>query len=117
MKERYYSPMEDPAAMHPPLPTPLPEIEVGIPKTQIQPLLDGVIALPGSWSPDSAYFVFGAETANLTLHFLNGKTGEICTADGQFAHVDRLREHHAWLPDGRLLYVDPTGEVVALTPC
>ena len=117
MKDRYYSPMEDPPAMRPPLPTPLPEIEVGMPKTEIQPVLDGISVAPGSWSPDSIYFVFGTQTATISLHFLNGKTGEICTADGQFAFADTLREHHTWLPDGRLLYVDSTGEMVVLTPC
>ena len=50
MKEKYYSPMENPEAMRPPLPTPLPEIEVGIPKIEIQPVLDGAVALPG-WRP------------------------------------------------------------------
>lgn len=35
MKERYYSPMEDPAAFRPPPPTPLPEIEVGMSKYRI----------------------------------------------------------------------------------
>jgi len=117
MKEKYYSPVEDPAAMRPHLPTPLPDIQVGIPKTEIQPVLEGAVAFPGSWSPDSAYFVFGAQTANLTLHFLNGKTGQICAADGQFATVDRLRERHAWLPDGRLLFVDSSSEIVVLMPC
>lgn len=117
MKERYYSPLEDPAAMRPPLPTPLPEIDVGIPKSVVQPVLDGVPVTPGSWSPDSAYFVFGAQNGTITLHFLNGQTGEICTADGQFAFAFSLRGHHAWLPDGRLLFVDSSGEVAALTPC
>ena len=117
MKQKYYSPVEDTEAMRPPAPTPLPEIEVEIPKTEIQPLLNGAAALPGSWSPDSTYFVLGTQTDSLTLHFLNGKTGEICTEDGQFAIVDRLREHHAWLPDGRLLYVGSSGEIVVRTPC
>lgn len=117
MKEKYYSPIEDPSAMQPPLPTPLPENEVGIPKTEIQPVLDGAVTVPGSWSPQGLYFVFGTQDAGLTLHFLNGKTGEICTADGQFSRMDRMREHYVWLPDGRLLFVDGTGEMVVLAPC
>jgi hypothetical protein len=117
MKERYDWTMEDELAMPQPLPTPLPEVEVDFPKTQVHPVMDGATALPGSWSPDSAHFVFGTDPANLTLHFLDGKTGEICTVDGQFARVDRLREHHAWLPDGRLLFVGSNGEMVLLSPC
>jgi hypothetical protein len=117
MKERYYSPMEDPAAMQPPVPTPLPEVEVGVPKMEVQPLLGGAAALAGSWSPDSSYFVFGTQAAGLALQFLDGETGDICTTDVQFSSVDRLREQHAWLPDGRLLVVDPSGETAILVPC
>ena len=119
MKERYNYDwmMEDSSAIQPPVPTPLPEVDVGRPKTVIQPLLEGAAALPGSWSPDSRYFLFGTQGADLTLHFLHGRTGEICTVESQFSRVDRLREHHAWLPDGRLLFVDPAGGVVALAPC
>jgi hypothetical protein len=51
------------------------------------------------------------------VHFLNGKTGEICTAESQFSRMDGLREHYAWLPDGRLLFVDGAGEVILLVPC
>ena len=117
MKKKYYSPMDDPEAVRPPMPTPLPDIEVSIPKTEIQPLMGGVAALPGSWSPDSGYFAFGVQDAGLTLHFLRAETGDICTADMSFAHMDGLRNQHAWLADGHLLVVDPEGAVVVLTPC
>jgi hypothetical protein len=117
MKEKYYSPMEDPSAMRPPLPTSQPENEVGMPKVEIQPLLDGVTAIPGSWSPDSSYFAFATQTDVLTLHFLNGKTGEICISDEQFSIGDTLRGRLAWLPDVRLLYLDHSGRMAALTPC
>ncbi len=109
--------MEDPAAMRPPVPTPLPEIEVGIQKTPIQPVLDGAIALPGSWSPDSAYLVFGTQEDTLTLHFLRGATGEICNTEAQFSRTDGIWEHYAWLPDDRLLYLDSVGEVFVIEPC
>jgi hypothetical protein len=117
MKEKYYSPMEDPSAMRPPLPTPQPENEVGMPKVEIQPLLDGATAIPGSWSPDSSYFAFATQTDVLTLHFLNGKTGEICTSDEQFSIGETLRGRLAWLPDDRLLYLDRSGRMAALIPC
>lgn len=124
MKERYYSPMEDPAAFRPPPPTPLPPIEVGMPTTVVQPVLNGVPVAAGSWSPDSAYFVFGARDGDMTLYFLHAKTGEICAVEGHFASVETLRERHTWLPDGepeaaagRLLYLDTNGEMTVFTPC
>ncbi|HUM70165.1 MAG TPA: hypothetical protein PLK31_15140, partial [Chloroflexota bacterium] len=127
MKERIYSPMENPAAFRPPPPTPLPEIEVEVSKTVVQPLLNGVPVAPGSWSSDGRYFVFGAKNESLaviTLHFLHGQTGEICTVNGDFPYVETLRQHHIWLPDGeaeavaaRLLYLDANGEMTVFTPC
>jgi hypothetical protein len=117
MKEKYYSPMEDPSARQPPLPTPLPDIDVGMPKTEVQPVLAGAVVLPGGWSPDGSYFMFGTQDAGLTVHFLKGKTGEICTTEGQFSRMDGVREHYAWLQDGRLLFVDGAGEMVLLVPC
>jgi hypothetical protein len=118
MKQKYYSPMEDPNAMRPPLPTPLPDIEVGLPKTEIGPILNGSIALPGSWSPDGTYYFFGTQKDDhVELHFLIGETGEVCTADMQYSSVGGLRESHAWLPGGRLLYAESSGYLTVLTPC
>jgi len=117
MKEKYYSPMEDPTSMRPPVPKPLPEIEVEMTKTPIQPVLDGTATLPGSWSPDSAYFVFGTQNDALTLHFLVGATGEICSLEAQFLRADGLGEKYAWLPNGHLLFLDATGEVSVIEPC
>jgi hypothetical protein len=117
MKQKYYSPLDDPQAARPPVPTPLPDINVGIPKTEIRPLMDGSPALPGSWSPDSAYFVFGTADAGLTLHFLRADVGDICTAEIPFVGMDDLRKQHAWLPDGRLFFIDTSGNVVLLAPC
>jgi hypothetical protein len=62
MKEKYYSPMEDPNRQcGRPSPTAMPDIDVGIPKIEIKPLLNGTTALPGSWSPDGEYFVFATQ--------------------------------------------------------
>ena len=118
MKQKYYSPMEHPNAMQPPVPTPQPENnDVEIPKVEIQPVFNGVPTIPGSWSPDSSYFVFATQENGLVLHFIKRKTGEVCTSDAQFSAGDSIRDHHAWLPDGRLLYVDGSGNIMALTPC
>jgi hypothetical protein len=115
MKKKYYSPMEDPNAMQPPVPTPQPENEVGLPKASVQPLLNETSVIPGSWSPDSSYFVFAAQANGFTFQFLNGKTGEVCSSDERFAG-DTLRSHHVWLPDGRLLYIGNSG-IEILKPC
>jgi len=118
MKKKYPSPMEDPTLMQPPIPTPLPEVEVGLPKTDIYPLLNGSMAMPGSWSPDGMYFFFGTQRSGyMQLHFLIGETGEVCTVDQQFARVEGMRENHAWLPGGRLLYAETSGILTVLTPC
>lgn len=117
MKKKYYSPMEDPNAMQPPIPTPLPDIEVGLPKIEIGTLLDGAVALPASWSPDGKYFLFETQSNRLELHFVIGETGDVCTADIQFPNTDGIRENTAWLPDGRLLYIESSGEMTILTPC
>lgn len=117
MKEKYYSPMEDPSAVRPPVPTPLPEIEVEIPKTPIQPLLNGAVPLPGSWSPDNAYFVFGTQDDTLELHFLHGATGETCNVETKFSRMDGLNNKYAWLPNSRLLFLDSTGDIFIIQPC
>jgi len=117
MKEQHYSPMEDPNAMQPPVPTPLPEINVGMPKTEIYPLLNGAVALPGNWSPNGAYFLFGTQKDGLELHFVIGETGDVCTSDVKFADAPEIRDSIAWLPDGRLLYVESSGEMTLLPPC
>jgi hypothetical protein len=54
VKSRYYSPMEDPDAMRPPVPTPLPDTEVPLKKIMLEPVLNDVVISAGSWSPDGA---------------------------------------------------------------
>lgn len=106
--------MEDPRAAQPPLPTPLPTVEIPGGKTVVQPRLDGARASPGSWSPDGAYFVFGLQNEDLTLHFLNARSGDVCPTEGEVAFAPTLRQRHTWLPDGRLLYLDAGGELVEM---
>jgi hypothetical protein len=116
--EHYPAP-DNPAAFQPPQPTALPSSELDFPKTAVEPVLGGIATAVGSWSPDSAYFFFGAQSSDntTTLHFLDGATGEVCDAAGQFTLVTELRSRHAWLPDGRLFFVNYDGQVVLLTPC
>jgi hypothetical protein len=122
MKDRYYSPLEDPSAMQPPLPTPLPPSEVAMEAEALTPLLGEGNMVWGSWSPDSAYFLLGLRdgAGSVTISFLNGQTGEICAAAGTYSFAPftvNLRQHHAWLPGGQLLMADDHGQVVLLTPC
>jgi hypothetical protein len=122
MKERYYSPLEDPDAMQPPLPTPLPPSEVAVEAEALAPLPGEGDMVWGSWSPDSAYFLLGQRdgAGSVTISFLDGETGGLCAAEGTYSFapftVD-LRQHHAWLPGGQLLLADVHGQVVLLTPC
>lgn len=122
MKERYYSPMEDPDALQPPLPTPLPSSDEAVEAETLAPLVEEGSAVWGSWSPDGAYFLLGQGDASdsVTLSFLEGESGERCAVDGTFAFPPltvNLRQQHAWLADGRLLLVDDSGQVVLLPPC
>jgi hypothetical protein len=122
MKERYYSPMEDPAAMQPPLPTPLPSSEIAQEGEMITPLLGENNMIWGSWSPDSAYFLLGQrdEGGSVRFSFLDGQTGELCAAAGTYSFLPltvNLRQHHAWLPAGQLLLADDFGQIVLLAPC
>jgi hypothetical protein len=122
MKERYYSPLEDPSAMQPPLPTPLPPSQVAIEVETLAPLpWEGNMAW-GSWSPDGAYFMLGQRdgAGNVTISFLYGQTGEACAADGTYSFpplTANLRHYHAWLPGKQLLLLDDRGQIVLLTPC
>jgi len=59
MKERYYSPMEDPDARQPTPPTPLPPSEIASEAETLTPLPGAGDMVWGSWSPDSAYFMLG----------------------------------------------------------
>jgi hypothetical protein len=56
----------------------------------------------------------------MRLSFLKADTGEVCpVGDTQWetGFDDGLREHFAWLPDGRLLYVPASGDMTILSPC
>jgi len=122
MKARYYSPLEDPAAMQPPLPTPLPASEVALEGETLAPLLGDNHMVWGSWSPDSTYFLLGQGdgAGRVTLSFLNGRSGALCTAPGAYSWPPMtvsLRHLHAWLPDGQLLLLDANGQISILTPC
>lgn len=122
MKERYYSPVEDPAAMRPSPPTPLPPSEVAQTGETLKPLLGESNVVWGSWSPDSAYFLLGQGdgAGRVTFSFLNGQTGELCSIPGAYPFsllTVGLRSHHAWLPDGQLLLLDGDGGIAILTPC
>jgi hypothetical protein len=122
MKERYYSPMEDPQAMRSPVPTPLPPSEAATGAELLLPVLEGSNLVWGSWSPDGAYFLLGQrdDAGSVSLSFLDGRTGELCTVGGAFTYgpfVVNLRPYHAWLPDGQLFLLDESGEIVLVTPC
>jgi len=124
MKERYYSPMEEPAPAATPRvqPTPLPPSEVAMEAEALTPLLHESDMVWGSWSPDSAYFLLGQRdgTGHVTFSFLDGRDGELCAAAGTYSFPPfsvNLRKQHAWLPDGQLLLLNDGGQIVLLTPC
>jgi hypothetical protein len=125
MKEKYYSPMEDPSAMQPPTPAPFPTSVVNTQRETIQPIVRARAVSVGKWSPDGTYLVFGVlevsgDRSVMELTFLKADTGEVCpVGDTQrtTGMEDGVREHFAWLPDGRLLYVPSSGDMTLLSPC
>lgn len=111
----------------PPTPVPLPTSVASAPKIIVEPVLQAESLSIGSWSPDGAYLVFGLTEYSMTdgveyvaidLRFLETSTGNICQpSQSQWQQSSGLYDHSAWLPDGRLLYLNDAGEVLAFTPC
>ncbi len=101
---------------------PLPTSIVPIQRTPVQPLLNARFITPGSWSHDGRFLLFSQletfdEQPTTTLNFLNAETGEICSAEMGYSPESGLRENHAWLPDGHLLFISEDGEIDLLKPC
>lgn len=118
------SPYLDP----PPTPVPLPASEVSVPRVVVEPLMQASSFSVGSWSPDGKYLVFGlteyfmdeVEHVTIDLRFLEAKTGNICQPSQSIRTVKQsngLRDHSAWLPDGRFLYVTEAGAMTLFRPC
>jgi len=113
----------------PPTPVSLPTSVTSVQKAFVKPILQAESFSTGSWSPDGEYLVFGlseyfmtdgVEHLTIDLRFLEASTGNICEPSQSKWTVqqsDGLRDHSAWLPDGRLLYVTNAGEMVAFQPC
>jgi WD40 repeat protein len=119
-----------------PSPTATPE-ELNIEKIPIPILLTSEDLQPGMWSPDGSYFYYsqqgpigepGPDQANTTLFFLNGLTGVTCQGIQETTIFTQMEsgtypvgigphERTIWLDDNHLLYINPNGELLALTPC
>ena len=113
----------------PPDSAPLPTSEVGVVRTIIEPILRATSLTVGDWSPDGDYLVFGQTRltgeadgpVEINLQFLDAKTGKVCSAvKNEWKAEERsdgLYEHHAWMSDGRFLYVSDSGEMAIFKPC
>lgn len=112
----------------PPTPMPLATSAFSTQRIIVEPVLQAKSLSTGSWSPDGEYLAFGlteyfmdeVEHVTIDLRFLDAKSGDICQPNQSKWTVqksDGLREHSAWLPDGRFLYVTDAGEMIALRPC
>jgi WD40 repeat protein len=108
-----------------PTPVQLPTSIVTIQRETVQPIVSARTVSVGKWSSDGMYLVFGLPEISgnqsvIGLSFLKADTGEVCpVSDAQWETGidDGLREHFAWLPDGRLLYVPSSGDMTILVPC
>lgn len=112
----------------PPTPVPLPTSVLPAQKVIVEPILRAESLSLGDWSPDGTYLVFGlteyfmeeVEKVRIDLRFLEAKTGNICQPDQSqwtLNASDGLRDHSAWLPDGRLLFVSDSGDILAFGAC
>jgi hypothetical protein len=112
----------------PPTPVPLPASEVSVPRVIVEPILQARSFSVGNWSPDGKFLVFGlteyfmdeVEHVTIDLRFLDVNSGEICQPSQSQWTVQQsngLRDHSAWLPDGRFLYVTEAGAMTLFRPC
>ncbi|PWB77042.1 MAG: hypothetical protein C3F07_02675 [Anaerolineales bacterium] len=113
----------------PPTPDPLPASEVSVPRVVVEPILQARSFSVGDWSPDGKFLVFGSteyfmtdgiEHVTIDLRFLDVDSGEICQPSQSKWTVGQsngLRDHSAWLSDGRFLYVTETGAMTLFRPC
>jgi hypothetical protein len=106
-------------------------------KITIPALLSGGDPQAGTWSLDGNYFYYSeqgpindADPNQIfnTINFLNARTGEICPSIQETVNISQteygstpegigLFERTVWLDDNRMLYIDPNGELMAITPC
>jgi hypothetical protein len=92
----------------------LPQSEVPVPRQALSPVVEGKNLHPGSWSPDGRYFTFARNTS---LQFLDVTQSLVCSGYEQISLTDEPRASTAWLPDGRLLAIDPQGVLILQAPC
>lgn len=108
-----------------PTPVPLPTSVTTTQQISVQPTIKARTISMGKWSPDGMFLVFGLPEVSgnqtvMRLSFLKADTGEVCPVGDthwETGFDDGLREHSAWLPDGRLLYVPSSGDMTLLRPC
>ena len=110
---------------------------LGVDKIPIPVLLAGGDPQAGTWSLDGSYFYYSEQgpindadpnQAFNTINFLNARTGEICPSIQETVNITQteygstpegigLFERTVWLDDNRMLYINPNGELIAITPC
>jgi WD40 repeat protein len=120
----------------PQLPAQTPE-DIGIERIPLPVLLTGEEIVPGAWSPDGSYFYYyqsrysiesGLDQATISLSFLEARTGATCESVqetvkmvdsewGMYPEGSQIYERVTWMSDHRLLYINPNGELMAITPC
>lgn len=107
-----------------PTPIPLPTSVTTLQRITVQPTIQARTISIGTWSPNGMFLVLGlpevlGDQVVMELAFLKADTGEVCAVNAQWeiGLDDGVREHFAWLPDGRLLYVPSSGDMTIYRPC
>ncbi len=128
MKQRYGPPdFVEFGGSNPNIPTPVPLAKSKATGEKISAMPFGGEAESlsvGDWSPSSRYLVFsfvasGVVDANpvkyMQLGFLDPPMGKSTNTPPDYPAISSLRQHEAWLPDGRLLLVLEDGTMDAFT--
>lgn len=114
-----------PAPTERPEPTPA-EDRQEVDKIPVEPLFTGESVQIGGWSPGGEYLLFGSTEIGedpqsdrrfTVLNFLQAESGQVCRAESYLGLLADLGSRSTWLPDGRLLFIAPRGEVQLFTPC
>jgi hypothetical protein len=107
-----------------PTPVSLPKSQVSGEKRTVKPFGENESLSVGDWSPSSRYLVFsfvGSAVVGdnsvkyMQLGFFDPPMGKSTNTPPDYPAVSSLRQHAAWLPDGRLLLVLEDGTMDAFT--
>jgi hypothetical protein len=104
-----------------PTPEPLPSSRPSIGRQMLRPFFAAEQVMMGRWSADGRYLSFsvseGDPPLNTHLYLYDAQSDEVCRTGEAYLRHWNLYRQNAWLPDGRMLYLDALGRPYLLEPC